>query len=72
MFDTIIAIIIAGLYSLGVYQGRAFFGLIQEVYEGSGFEIKPSAKFMMTWLWPVATVQALLTNPEDEEDSSLG
>ena len=59
---------IALLYALGTHQG----GVIAEEVDkyvkathGDEYEIDSTHRFLLIWLWPVATIKVLLQKNED-------
>lgn len=60
---------VAALYALGTYQGSVIADEcdkgVKENY-GTDYQLSPTHRAFITWLWPVATVRAML----QKDDSS--
>lgn len=61
----VLALVAAGLYVLGAYQGRAISEMIEDVIMDDDMELTPGAKFILVWLWPYAAVRALMEKSSD-------
>lgn len=68
--EIILTLAVALLYALGTHQGGV---IAEEVNKyvaqtyGSEYEIDGTHKFLLVWLWPVATIKVLLQKEEDNE-----
>ena len=65
-----LTLVVALLYVLGTHQG----GVIAEEVDkyvkathGDEYEIDSTHRFLLIWLWPVATIKVLLQKNEDVE-----
>lgn len=68
--EIVLTLAVAALYALGTHQGGV---IAEEVNKyvaqtyGSEFEIDGTHKFLLVWLWPVATIKVLLQKDEENE-----
>lgn len=58
--------IIAALYVLGVWQGRAFRESINMLLEDSGYEVDSTGSLLLTYLWPVGAIVSMFTSTGEE------
>lgn len=64
-----LTLVVAALYALGTHQGGV---IAEEVNKyvaqtyGSEYEIDGTHKFLLVWLWPVATIKVLLQKDNNE------
>lgn len=58
-------VVIAALYVLGAYQGRTIANVVDEAVAHEDLEMTPGGRFTLTWLWPYATVRAMLETAND-------
>lgn len=58
--------IIAALYVLGVWQGRAFRDSINMLLEDSGHEVDSTGSLLLTYLWPVGAIVSMFSSTEEE------
>lgn len=68
--EIILTLTVALLYALGTHQGGV---IAEEVNKyvaqtyGSEYEIDGTHKFLLVWLWPVATIKVLLQKDEEND-----
>ena len=67
--EIVLTLVVAALYALGTHQG----GVIAEEVDkyvkathGDEYEIDSTHRFLLIWLWPVATIKVLLQKNEEE------
>ena len=65
-----LTLVVAALYALGTYQGSVIADecdkWVKENY-GTAYQLSPTHRAFLTWLWPVATVRAMLQSNKEEE-----
>lgn len=54
----ILILISVGLYFLGTYQGSVIADVVEDAV-GPDKELTSSARFILKWLWPYATLRAM-------------
>lgn len=62
---------VAALYALGTYQGSVIADecdkWVRQEY-GEDYELSPAHRALIIWLWPVATVRAMLQKDDNNND----
>lgn len=66
MIELIVALVIAGLYILGKFQGEVIADTIDENLAPFNEQLDSKARMILTWGWPYATVRAMIESAEDE------
>ena len=62
---------VAALYALGTYQGSVIADECDKWVKenhGEDYQLSPSHRAFLTWLWPVATVRAMLQKDDNNND----
>lgn len=58
---------LAALYVLGAYQGKAIKDMVEAEVLREDLELSPIGAFYLVWLWPIATVDAMLNSGKEVE-----
>lgn len=68
MIEYILLGTVAALYVLGTFQGSTIADTVEAYLEqqGEGYEINWLGRAFLTWLWPVATIVAMVQKEDDD------
>lgn len=67
MTELILLGVIAALYVLGSYQGGALADMLEGTLDDE-YELAPTAKWFLTWAWPIATIRAMIEHVTEKSD----
>lgn len=65
--EYILLAVISGLYTLGVHQGRVIADEVDEFLAQTNEELTKAGRFILMYLWPIATIRAMWEESRDSK-----